>query len=127
MCGLFGTDATSVLWSVELDADLFRLDGASMVSLVGLLPLRLQYHIPRPINSMMKPTTPALTPIAAGVLIFVVGSRLESPPGPNGAACARPAHMPPEHVVSLSQSPPTEQVAPGTSDREVAFGLSSEM
>jgi hypothetical protein len=65
---------------------------------------------------------PSPTPIADAVLNFVVGSELESPTRPKGAASTRVVQVPLEHFLSPEQSRFEEQVALGVSDGKIELG-----
>jgi hypothetical protein len=115
-----GNDATSVFWSVALDADLLRFGGgggASTESLSGFRPLLFKSHMTRPKIRIMKLTTPKPIPIADAVLICVVGARLESPGEPKGAAS--------RNCALLAQSPPVEHVTLGETEAVVVLVTSS--
>jgi hypothetical protein len=101
--------------------------GASTESLSGFRPLLLESHIRRPKISIMKLRRPKPMPIAAPVLMCVVGARLELSPEPNGSAFktrAPPAQSLPEGQVALDVNEGVVVLATSTSKcSEVALGI----
>jgi hypothetical protein len=123
-CGLFGKEATSVFWSVALDADLLRFGaGASIDSETDFRPLLLQIQIMRPNNNRIDATTPRPTPTAASVLICDVGPRVE--PSPNGAPSNAASHAPLEHILLPAHCLSGEQVVVGWAEDAVKTATSS--
>lgn len=126
-CGLFGSDATSVFWSlstvqpVPLEADLSRfvVRGASTEGSGSCLDLDRLNQNPSPISIAINTTTPTLIPMADEVLKCEVGS---PPEPPSGAASLALAHLPSAQILPVVQSVSTEHEAEDSSAGLVVLG-----